>query len=123
MQKTEGFDFYNLVGGRVKMGESTEQAIKREIKEELGVDADVSLLKICENFFNWMGTDVQELLFIYRAELKCKNLSRFDGFRICDSENEFAHWIDIDKLKEYNCKPEIIYTLPNIKELAHEINM
>lgn len=44
--------YYYLPGGRVSMSEVSTEAIKREIKEELEVEVEVSrLLWVVENFF------------------------------------------------------------------------
>lgn len=37
-------DYYYAVGGRVHFGETTENAVLREIREELGVDAEIDRL-------------------------------------------------------------------------------
>lgn len=37
-------DYYYAVGGRVYFGETTENAVLREIREELGVDAEIDRL-------------------------------------------------------------------------------
>ena len=44
--------FYYSVGGRVKFGESLTEAVKRELKEETGIDCEVDRFAcLHENFF------------------------------------------------------------------------
>ena len=50
-------DFWYLPGGRIAMGETAAQALKREIREELGVPVRVGpLLWLVENFFRYDGS-------------------------------------------------------------------
>ena len=52
IQKVEGNSFYCLPGGRVELGESSGEAIARELKEELGFKVDIIRpLFSLENFF------------------------------------------------------------------------
>lgn len=45
-------DYYALIGGRVKYFESSDSAIKREIKEELNIECDdIYFLTTVQNFF------------------------------------------------------------------------
>lgn len=67
--------FYFLVGGRVQVGETSLEAAKREVQEELGISLENLKLKaIIENFFseteNTSGKQVQEICFVYRSEVK-----------------------------------------------------
>jgi len=39
--KNKNTPYYFLPGGRVNLHEAADAAIKRELKEELGIDADV----------------------------------------------------------------------------------
>ena len=36
LENLDGYDYYNLPGGRVKFGETTDIAVVRELNEELG---------------------------------------------------------------------------------------
>lgn len=65
--------FWALPGGRAEIGESSEETILREIKEELYVDARIErLLWTAENFFSDDRYDVHELGFYYLLHLEEK---------------------------------------------------
>lgn len=58
--------YYFPVGGRVKAGETSEEAAKREAFEEIGVSVEGLKLKgIVELFFGQEDKRVQEICFVY----------------------------------------------------------
>ena len=62
-------DHYCLPGGRIEIGETSEQAIKREIKEELGKDVEIIEYKsTIENFFEFENNKYHEIYFLYKIE-------------------------------------------------------
>ena len=122
LQTSPQFSFWNLVGGRVKMGESTLDAIKRELNEELGITkCNPHLIKVAETFFDWQGVSVQELFFVYQVDLPKSYYKKLDNFLVLDSDGEHTNWFDEHKLKQIVCKPEFIYELPKSKTLTHQI--
>src|SRR5690349_19597386 len=59
-------DFWSLPGGRIELGESSSQAIVREMREELGLDAHTErLLWVVENFFTHGNVSHHELGMYY----------------------------------------------------------
>lgn len=59
-------DFYALVGGNVKLGESTEKAIHREFGEELNISIEIKqLVWVVENFYTYDSKKVHEFMFVY----------------------------------------------------------
>ena len=124
LSKHDDAPFYNMVGGRIQMGESTEDALRREFKEELGIeDFEGRLFYIAENFFDWMGHYVQELLFIYKVELDETYYDYLDHFKIKDSKWEYTYWFTKDELKDKICRPELIHKIDELEDkLQHAIN-
>ena len=110
-------DFWNLVGGRVKCGETTKQALIRELGEELGYTFEperLNLIQINEMFFNYDNLNCHELNFMYHIELNDKDeLTKKQDFTSLDNENMTYHWFDKSEVTENNikCLPNIIYTL------------
>ncbi|KQQ61096.1 DNA mismatch repair protein MutT [Rhizobium sp. Leaf311] len=63
--------YWSLPGGRAEIGESSEDTILREIREELDVDARIErLLWTAENFFSDDRYDIHELGFYYLIHLE-----------------------------------------------------
>jgi ADP-ribose pyrophosphatase YjhB (NUDIX family) len=64
-------DFWTLVGGRVQMLESSDCAIKREIKEELGENIEINrLIWTVEHFFIFKDKHYHEISTIYLVNLQ-----------------------------------------------------
>lgn len=99
---------YALIGGRIKIGEDSETALKREIMEELGKEIEINgLCAVVENFFEMNELKYHEILFIHKAEFKdvndkkiIKNLQNLENKDYLQYE-----WIDIDKIDDYNLLP------------------
>lgn len=77
----EGYDptkdqlFYRPVGGGIEFGESSEEALRREIREELGVEiAKPHLLGVLENRFTFDGATGHEIVFVYDAGFRDRRL-------------------------------------------------
>lgn len=64
-------DHYCLPGGRVQIGENSEETIKRELKEELGKEIEISkYISTIENFFEMENKKYHEIFFLYQVEFK-----------------------------------------------------
>lgn len=62
------------IGGRVKLGENSLDAVKREVEEEIGVKLNnPEFVAVIENFFETIRDDekklVHEICFVYAVEL------------------------------------------------------
>ena len=59
-------DFWALPGGRAELLEPAETTLRREMREELGLEVRVErLLWVVENFFTFQGTDHHELALYF----------------------------------------------------------
>jgi len=62
LQTSDDIDFWVVLGGRVEMLESAEEALAREIRKELGVEPRLGrLLWLVENFFPLDGLRFHEI--------------------------------------------------------------
>jgi 8-oxo-dGTP pyrophosphatase MutT (NUDIX family) len=101
----EGYDptkdehFYVPPGGRIEFGESSEAALHREMKEELGTEIEAPrLLGVLENLFTFDGRQAHEIIFVYDAQLVNTSLYDVPQFEAHESNGQVlsAVWIDID---------------------------
>lgn len=119
LQRVKNEEYLSLIGGRVKLGETTANALLREVQEELGIlinQKNLDLVYVCENFFKINGKDIHELLFIYKYALN-SNMS----YKVIDKENVKAEWFKIEDLKNLNIKPAIVKNFNISEELQHLI--
>lgn len=75
LHQGEGEDFWTFPGGRAEFGESAEQTLRREMREEISVEVEVvRLLWFVEGFFTYAGTRYHEiaLYFLMRLPPDCK---------------------------------------------------
>lgn len=70
LHRPEGATVWALPGGRVAPGEAAQQAILRELAEELGAAVECgSLLYVIENFFTAENKAYHEIGLYFRATL------------------------------------------------------
>ena len=108
--------FWNMIGGRVHLGESTLDAAKRELKEELNLEAEnLQLINVSESFFNWLGKQQQELLFVYRTTLSTDDdLTKIKELKSLDDDKIFK-WFKKEEIINLDCRPALIKELINQK--------
>lgn len=71
MQNAEGDDGYAFIGGHVAFGETTDETLIREFKEEIGADITTErLLMVNENFFPWGNYPCHQMNLFYLVSLK-----------------------------------------------------
>lgn len=104
-------DIYYLPGGRVNFGESSQQAIQREIKEELHFDIkDCRPIWMNECFFNENGSKYHEIGIYYLISIENGEFDVFDDEFILTENgriNKFQ-WIPIKELSEKPVYPLFI---------------
>ena len=112
--------YYYLPGGRVKMNETADQAITREIQEELNIGCKIIRpLWLSQSFFNEDvdKIDYHELCIYYLIELLDKELYKKNIFILNEKNHTLKfEWLEFDRLQNEYFYPlflkKEIYNLP-----------
>ena len=120
----QDYDFAVLPGGRVKTLESSEDALIREINEEMKIDLtnyNLEFIGADENFFELDNIKYHELYFIYKIEIDENNEDFKDGMINYDSKVNYYKWVDILDLKEVNLLPKSLINIIDSNGIHHSI--
>ena len=125
LQKPTNDHAYAFPGGHVEFGETNEETLIREFKEEIGADVRVGELKwVAEAFFPWggKGKPCHQICLYYLVEILNPEIPK-DGMFMATEHIEGRnfdleyHWVpvaDVKKLEVYPTKtPEL---LPKLNE-------
>ena len=127
LHKSDDKDHYCLIGGRVELGENSENTIRREIKEELGKEIDIiGYVSTIENFFEFEGSKYHEYMFVYDAEFRDnKDKLLEETLRNIEGNNYLKYyWIDLKEIENIDIKPKVIKDiLKERKYPVHKINI
>lgn len=108
------------VGGRIKFGETAEEAVIREVFEETGVQMEVDRLGfVHENYFYGdaatnMGKLIYEVSYFFYMKVPEDFSPTCNSFTE-DEQEEFLRWIELDEPIHYY--PEFFR-----EELIHPVN-
>ncbi len=106
VHRTESDDFWTLPGGRGELLEPARDALKREMREELGVNVEVGrLVWIVENFFDYDGRSYHELALLFLMTLprgsNLHEVAQFEGKERLDDGSTLRlifRWFVLDEL-------------------------
>ena len=109
-------DFWYIPGGGISKFETSEQALKREIEEELGISPSIErLLWFTENifYFDYCKSNIHQLNFFYLINLAIDETR--ESFIINEKiqgegkikELHFK-WFDIDNLQDIDLRPAFL---------------
>lgn len=82
---------WEFPGGKVELGETPEECLKRELKEELGIEAEVGDF-VCASEFTYMLIPME--LLVYRAKWISGDLKALD--------HDELKWVEPDELRKYD---------------------
>jgi ADP-ribose pyrophosphatase YjhB (NUDIX family) len=113
---------WGLPGGRAELMESSEDAIRREVQEEIGEDVEVSrLLWVSESFYREPDGATHELCMCFlpsfREGSQLEQTPEFHGYD--DGYKIVFRWFDIDQLHTLELRPTFL--TERIRNLAPEV--
>ena len=102
--------YWEFPGGKINWGEMPERALKRELKEELGITAEINHLKIAHNYA-YSSTHAVLLLFYkvlsWKGEVK----------KLYHSD---LKWVEPSQLQDYRLLPANVSILPQLTATLSE---
>ena len=82
---------WDFIGGYIQKNESSEEGLKRELKEELGVDCELTFLRSFTGTDTYNNFQYPVLTFVYLTEIKGE-------IKLDTTENSEVEWIPISEL-------------------------
>ena len=110
---------YFVPGGAVQVGEHSTDAVRREVREELGIGCTVQKLAfVGEHLFTVHDIPNHRIEFHYLVEVDSEAVP----ITTCEEEHRYpCAWLPLDSLADYPLKPEFLtHELPQWDgELTH----
>lgn len=106
-----GKDFWQLPGGGIEVGETVEEALFREMKEETGLDVEIVTLlpKVYTSFRKtWQGILISYI---------CKMKNEKHSVKL-NHESSRYQWFKPEEIKNLNTFPETYDTVKHAEQLA-----
>ena len=100
---TKGGDDYSLPGGHVQIGETSNETVVREFKEETGFDVEpLNVISTYENFWNWDDKKCHQLCIFYRLKMKDETQELVPN----PDTNEAKYvWVNLKQLNDIKLYP------------------
>ena len=123
--KNNNTPYYFLPGGRVALHETSDNAMLRELKEELGIDANIiRRLWFAQTFFieDESKERFHELCVYYLVDVSDTELVNQQHFAGLETKNnEVFEWLDIGTIKEQYLYP--LFIKNRINDLPEQFEM
>ena len=101
--------YWEFPGGKIQENETPEQAIIREIEEEIGIDINSSCLApLSFSTYNSKSLNLILLLFIARS---------WKGIENANFHTELL-WVKINKLRDFKMPPANNYLIATLQDLV-----
>ena len=129
VQEQKQVSYFSLLGGRCEIGEDSIKAIKREMKEETGLDVSVTkLLAVIENFFvnSYNNKNYHEMFFAFDVSFDDKSV--YDKEELYSVEDGIKDdvkfvWKSIEELSNSDFRPKELINIIKKNEFTYYINV
>lgn len=102
--------YWELPGGKSEKGETIQETIKRELREELDVDAAINK---CELVLKWQYDHRIHELNVYSVTIS-------GSLRIMGAHSELA-WTSVDDMCDYDMLPSNVCIIQKLKKVKKQI--
>ena len=127
LQQSELDPFWALPGGRVEMLESAEDALRREMREELRLEVEVEgLFWDLENFFVYRTVSNSEMGLYFLMNVPSGS-DLYNAKGVIQTQDELGtklrhRWQPLDSLRDLDIKPKSLYgVLPELPDVPNYI--
>lgn len=92
--------FYRLLGGSMEFGETAEETMRREIKEEINSELeDLRFLQMVENVFTYENQPGHEVIFLFSGTITRTELYEQTDIIITEpTEDVEGFWVPIENI-------------------------
>ncbi len=112
---------WEVPGGRIEFGENLEDHIKREVKEEVGLDI---ILGVPFSMWTWImhrGEDDIQVIAVGRICQPVNTITDSTN-RVEDDFLSDIAWVDIDQVFEYKLIPDLVPTMQKFIDIYKNQN-
>jgi len=108
--QSDNDNVFAIPGGHIAFGETSQSALIRELREEIGIDISVGrLIWVEEYFWKWGQKDAHGISFYYLVSPKDDaDLPEDFKKQMKDNADIFLSWITFDEVKNATIYPEFI---------------
>lgn len=97
------------IGGGIEFGETAQEALSREIQEELGCPVSITNEPIiCENIFEHHGFIGHEIIFAFPIRLEDQAIYGKNRFQIHEHRGS-SHWVEWIPIKDFEQGRAVIF--------------
>ena len=123
VERNKKVDFSVIPGGRIKTLETTQEALIRELEEELGLNLEkehFEFSSFIENYFIYDGQETHELYFVFKVELD-DSYNIEDGHENLDNSDSKYYLLNEEEFKKEKILPDVIKDIATDNNFSHYI--